>query len=61
VIAGADNVPGADQPLAAALLVRSRDLTAVGTFASCTEVAAAGFRRTADYLIDDTPRRCILP
>jgi hypothetical protein len=61
VIAGADNLDNNDRRMTAALLVRSSDLTAVGAFASCADVAAAGFRRTADYLVGDTRTRCDLP
>jgi len=59
--AGADNLDINDAPRMAALLVRSHDLRFVGTFASCADVAAAGFHVTALYVVRDTPTVCPFP
>ena len=62
VTAGGDNRPDInDAPRMAALLVRSHDLRFVGTFASCADVAAAGFHVTALYVVRDMPTVCPFP
>jgi hypothetical protein len=60
-VAGADTIGAGEEDRIVALLVRSRDLTGVGSFASCAAVAAAGFKKSADYTVGGARTRCVLP